>query len=347
MSPKIVDYVVSYKSISDRVAYLDIRLPTRNGNHKLIRFVNAYGPTSPLAKKNPKEISKFYNQLSKAIKIPSRQELYILGDFNAKLGTVTHEDREEGIITNHMGRYGTGKRNENGEQLLNFLLSHDLLACNTTFQHPCRHRTTRVGFIPKPGRAKNSKETVPTFVQIDYILCRRESRFLLNDARSYENGRTVIKSDHKLVLARLNLSKQVLIHKKQKKRHEQYDINNLIADPSVKEKYQTALSEELVKLDNLQTPNKKLEDLFQFVKTSAASTVGIKQPTKQKHYSQDSQLLDLVEKRTQLRVQLTTDGKAKDRTDLRSQINKKEKDIQNRLSEIATSKAEHLCSIIG
>ena len=67
--------------------------------------------------------------------------------------------------------------------------------------------------MPKPGRPKNSKETIPTYAQIDYILCRRGSRHLLNDARSFEHGRLVIKSDHKLVRAKLDLTKHVLIHK--------------------------------------------------------------------------------------------------------------------------------------
>ena len=48
ISPRVQPYVTSYQRISDRVATLDVRLPTRNVGFKLFRFVNAYGPTNKL-----------------------------------------------------------------------------------------------------------------------------------------------------------------------------------------------------------------------------------------------------------------------------------------------------------
>ena len=203
ISPRISRYVVSHERLSDRVAVLDVRMPTRNGQFKMFRFVNAYGPTSQLARTSPIQLNFFYRQLSRAIRVPSRYEIFLLGDFNSKLGTLSMSEVDEGVISQHVGRYGTGKRNSNGEHLLNFLVSNDLFAANTAFQHPCRHRTTRVGYIAKPGRSRFSKETVPTFVQIDFIICRRRSKCLFTNARSYEHPRTVLKSDHKLVSAQI------------------------------------------------------------------------------------------------------------------------------------------------
>ena len=345
ISPKIADFVVSYNSISDRVAYLDLTLQSRNGQYKIFRFVNANGPTSTLVKKTPKISSQFYSQLNKAINVPSRYELFVLGDFNSKLGTLSKADYEEGILPRHLGSYGTGKRNENGEALLNFLLSHDLFACNIAFQHPCRHRTTRVGFMPKPGRAKNSKETIPTFAQLDYILCRSKSRYLLNDARSYNNPRTVIKSDHKLVVAHTDLTKHVLIHRRRKRTTIRFDVPNL-NNPSVKTAYQTCLEEELLNMDNLSTPDKRFEQLFESIKKSATTTVGTVKSSKPRFYSQDPQLMQLVEKRSNLRTSLTTDGKARDRSYTRTQINRTEKDIKRRLTDIKISRADNLCNTI-
>ena len=161
-----------------------------------------------------------------------------------------------------MVRFGTGKRNSNGESLLNFSVSNDLFAANTAFQHPCRHRTTRVGYIAKPGRSRFSKETVPTFVQIDYILCKRKSKCLLKNARSYEHPRTVLKSDHKLVCAQLDLSKLVLIHKKHKSKVHRYDVIKILTDRNTKHQYQSSLSTELNKLDSSKQPAASLDDLF-------------------------------------------------------------------------------------
>ena len=136
-----------------------------------------------------------------------------------------------------MGRYGTGKRNNNGESLLNFLITNDLFAANTAFKHPCRHRTTRVGCIPKPGRSRFSSETIPTYVQIDFIICRKKSKCLLKNARSYEHPRLELKSDHRPVIAQIDLSKLVLVHKKRISKVQRIDVANLVTDISVKQQY--------------------------------------------------------------------------------------------------------------
>ena len=158
----------------------------RNGQYKMFRFVNAYGPTSPLVKKKGIGALKlFYTQLTKALKVPARYELFICGDLNAKLGNLSKAEVDDGFLTAHVGRFGAGNRNTHGEYLLEFITDNDLFAINTAFQHPCRHRTTRVSSIAKPGRPADSDEKIPTYVQIDYILCRRKAKCLFNDARAF------------------------------------------------------------------------------------------------------------------------------------------------------------------
>ena len=41
-----------------------------------------------------------------------------------------------------MGNYGYGKRNERGEQLLEFATSHNLFICNTVFQQKASQKWT-------------------------------------------------------------------------------------------------------------------------------------------------------------------------------------------------------------
>ena len=45
ISPALIPCVVAWKSISDRVAYIDLRLSGRNGKSMTMRIVNVYGPT--------------------------------------------------------------------------------------------------------------------------------------------------------------------------------------------------------------------------------------------------------------------------------------------------------------
>ena len=110
---------------------------------------------------------------------------------------MSRSERKDGVIPDHLGRFGCGSRNENGKVLLGFIIKNDLFACNTGFQHPCRHRTTRVGKkpIPKSQRKKlkwrGKDGTINTYVQIDFVLCRTRSKCLLEDSRAYENPRVV------------------------------------------------------------------------------------------------------------------------------------------------------------
>ena len=65
-----------------------------------------------------------------------------MGDFNSKLGRLTDADVELYGLGRFVGKHGMGKRNDMGDNLLDFLSDRDLLAANTCFQHKTRHKTT-------------------------------------------------------------------------------------------------------------------------------------------------------------------------------------------------------------
>ena len=133
INPHMNDYIKSYSYISDPVAVFDLQVPTKSGIPINYRIVNAYGPTMQRASNEPQLLTSFYQTLSSAVKVPSRFELYIMGDFNSKLGKVTLDETVETNISDHVGRYAVGTRNSNGEHMLNFLFEHGLFACNTAF----------------------------------------------------------------------------------------------------------------------------------------------------------------------------------------------------------------------
>ena len=71
---------------------------------------------------------RFYVELDSVIRsIPATEHLYLLGDFNARVGS-DHVSWPDCI-----GHFGIGKMNENGQRLLELCLYHNLCITNTFF----------------------------------------------------------------------------------------------------------------------------------------------------------------------------------------------------------------------
>lgn len=184
ISPRFIDYVVCWNSISDRVSFLDLELPTKSGKFIKCRVVNVYGPHKKLAENDQQLLINFYGQVRDALNVPANVEIFVLGDFNSKLGKMTASDKDFGF-GRFMGKHGMGLRNDMGENLLDLLSEFDLFASNTGFYHPARHTTTYTGWRKDWSAGRNSKKTIPVYSQIDFILCRSRSKPMLQDSRSY------------------------------------------------------------------------------------------------------------------------------------------------------------------
>ena len=111
------------QGVNDRLMTLQLQL---RGN-KQATLISAYAPTMT----NPDEVKdKFYEELESLInKVPKKDKLIILGDFNARVGT--DHQTWEGVI----GKHGIGKCNSNG-LLLRMCSVHDLSITNTMFRQP-------------------------------------------------------------------------------------------------------------------------------------------------------------------------------------------------------------------
>ena len=77
-----------------------------------------------------------------------------------------------------MGMYASGKRNSNGEHLLNFLVYKKLFACNTSFQLPVWHITNRSGYIKDYTAPRNSHWTIPYYSQTIFYVAIVTRNFL-------------------------------------------------------------------------------------------------------------------------------------------------------------------------
>ena len=147
LAEKWVEKVFEVQRITDRILKLII-------GKQIFTFVALYAPQAgrPAAEKD-----SFYYQLQSAIMgISDSEEVIFLGDWNGHVGTAA-----DGFELVHGGR-GFGKRNPEGERVLDFALANDLVVGNTLFIKRESHLVTF---------SSGGNKT-----QVDYVLYRRNFR---------------------------------------------------------------------------------------------------------------------------------------------------------------------------
>ena len=114
-----------------------------------ITVIQVYAPTSNAEEA---EVEQFYEDLQDLLELtPKKDVLFIIGDWNAKIGT-------QGIpgVTDKLG---LGVQNEAGQRLIEFSQENTLVIANTLFQQHERRLHTCTS---PDGQHQN---------HIDYILC--------------------------------------------------------------------------------------------------------------------------------------------------------------------------------
>ena len=94
----------------------------------LLKIVNAYAPHGEITNKNPEITINFYNDLNNLLNQINNKPSIVLVDFNGE--TANKPD-----IDKCLGNFSGGRRNENGQHLINLCMNHDLLITNTCFRH--------------------------------------------------------------------------------------------------------------------------------------------------------------------------------------------------------------------
>ena len=90
--------------------------------------IQVYAPTSSAGEA---EVERFYEDLQDLLELtPKRDVLFIIGDWNAKVGS-----QETPGVT---GKFGLGVQNEAGQKLIEFCQENALVIANTLFQ---QHKT--------------------------------------------------------------------------------------------------------------------------------------------------------------------------------------------------------------
>ena len=89
-----------------------------------ITVIQVYAPTSNAEEA---EIERFFEDLQDLLELtPKKDVLFIIGDWNAKVGS-----QETLGVT---GKFGLGIRNEAGQRLIEFCQENALIIANTLFQ---------------------------------------------------------------------------------------------------------------------------------------------------------------------------------------------------------------------
>ena len=190
---RLKNNIVSYKFYSERIISIRLAINLRRDS-RTVTVVCCYAPTLQRSTKYPPEADSFYSVLSSiAGQVKRRDELWILGDFNAKVGSsVGGRSGPVGSYSKHTSN------NANGDRLLDLCGEHGLVLCNTLFKHKLQHLSTWFadGLTYSDGRAVRN--------MIDFIAVKTGGLTSVTNARSYGGFRT--RSDHHPVIADFRLS---------------------------------------------------------------------------------------------------------------------------------------------
>ena len=170
---------------------LSVRVNTRTGP---VNIIACYAPTLD---SNPDEKDAFYEELDALIgQIPQTDDLYLLGDFNARVGS-SHEDWPSCI-----GHHGVGKLNENGQRLLELCGNRQLCITNTYFQNKARHKVSWMH--PRSHH----------WHQLDLVITKRDNLQKVYNTRSYHSADC--DTDHAIVISKVVLYPRKIHHAKPK-----------------------------------------------------------------------------------------------------------------------------------
>ena len=168
----IAGNIISFNSISDRVAWLKVKLNKRY----TLKIIQIYAPT---AISSEEDIETFYDDVKKILDTEKTHYTMVMGDFNAKVGKAK-------VGETSMGKFGIGERNERGDKLINFAETYGLKIANTFFQKREGRKWT---WKSPDGKTKN---------EIDFIMTDKIDN--IKDVTVI--NKVDIGSDHRMVACR-------------------------------------------------------------------------------------------------------------------------------------------------
>lgn len=322
----------TFQAINERLCQAEIQLAERK-----LFVIASYAPTLSQSNKDPEIREEFYNQLQGALnKIPSRHICVVLGDFNAKTGSGWRD------FPSVVGRFGKGHINNNGQALVEFMDSNNMVLTNTCFRHKLAHRTTWVAperfntvkdengnarpLLGPDGRPRRQ----PFRNQIDYVAVKQEHRRFVTDSRSSGNIKT--DTDHKMVKMKMKISWYRLKPAKQdlEKRTNMSNFSSKIKQQQYREKVQIT-----VKDDN--TPQEQWNEIIEACTDTSREVMGTKQGKKK---VSDPEIQQLSKQNHQLKCSIDAATTSNRRTELKTERQQVKNAIRSKLRDQAKEEME-------
>lgn len=325
--------VQSFKFVSDRIITVRLRCNPRSDSNS-VTIICCYAPTLQRSTNHPAEADTFYSSLSHIVKsVPRRDEVWILGDLNAKVGSATQGARGPvGCYSKHTST------NANGERLTEFCEEHDVILCNTMFKHRMQHRSTWFsdGLCHADGK--------PVRNMIDYVMMRRSKSVKLINARSY--GGFTTRSDHHPVIADFSLSFWKC--PSTRKSTDLCFVSYQPPSPESTQQYQNTVLNNLPSLNTPITSSENMDSKWkEFVSTlhdAAKSSFGLKQHQQRNVKSTNPLVSKLSSEQKQLHIRINAESNPDKRKALSAERNRILHHIQSLLrherNEFWQAKAE-------
>ena len=171
LSEEFIDKVVSVVRVNERLMMVKLVV-----GRNLLNVISLYAPQTGRCQE---EKDLFWNSVYDLMENVSKDEMVVIGgDLNGHVGK--ESDGYKGVH----GGFGYGKRNVEGEQVLEFCDSHELIVCGTQF---LKEESKLISY------SSGGRNTT-----VDYLLIRNEQRRYLRDAKAFP-GMDVV-SQHRLIV---------------------------------------------------------------------------------------------------------------------------------------------------
>lgn len=293
-------------------------------NNKVYHILNCYAHTLIKSEKNPGLRTDFYKTISNYIdKTPSKDCLFITGDFNAKVGTL-HK-----TYPNTVGKHGKGTHNSSGEALVETAQQFNMCITNTLFKHKLAHTTTWTTTNKNKKSWNGEPRKNPIRNQIDFILVKRMYRPIVTNSRSYAG--TECNSDHRIVITTLNMKLHLLTKEKQaqKQKYDPTKLNNMENKRKFAEEICTNFADKQTNYHELNT-NEKYNTIIQTIKSAAQSTIP---KDKNRRGTNDPDIQELSDKQKQTRILIQKEASSEKQDSLRKKRRKLQKEISHKIKQ--------------
>ena len=189
---------------------------------------------------DPKRLDAFYEGLASSSTTIARRVTFICGDSSSKLQAYRLLETSMLVSSHAWTHNGLGTQNSSGDCLVDFFFINGYFACNTSFDTPCRHRTTWTGLTKDKRRSTGPVKSIIRSTTSPTKL--EPAHALLIDSCAYTPAH-ISKRTTNYSHAKVRMDNSHLLHKQKPKgkRSKKINIKRIRKNKTTQTAYQEAL----------------------------------------------------------------------------------------------------------